>query len=61
MTRQHLFKEQAYLYKFGEAEAEEWPPKTHTLPTTNQTAKKQSKAILKWPTAAFNLQKQKTS
>jgi hypothetical protein len=33
------------LYKLGASEEEEWPPKIQTLPTTNHTAKKQSKAI----------------
>jgi len=36
-----------YLYKLGASEAEECPPNTHTFPTINHTAKKQSKAILK--------------
>jgi hypothetical protein len=34
------------LYKFGAPLADECPPKTHTLPTTNQIAKKQSRTIL---------------
>jgi len=36
-----------YLYKLGASAAEACPPKIQTLPTTNQTAKKQSRAILK--------------
>lgn len=44
-----------YLYNLGASEGLEWPPKIHTLPTTNQTAKKQSKAILKWSTNPFSL------
>lgn len=44
-----------YLYKLGASEKDERPPKIHTLPTTNQTAKKQSSAILKWSTNAWIL------
>lgn len=45
-----------YLYNLGASAGEEWPPNIHTLPTTNQTAKKQSKAILKWSTNPLSLQ-----
>lgn len=44
-----------YLYNLGASEKDERPPKIHTLPTTNQTAKKQSSAILKWSTNAWIL------
>lgn len=44
--------EYAYLYKFGASEEDECPPNIQTLPTTNQTAKKQSKAILKFSKSA---------
>jgi hypothetical protein len=43
------------LYKFGASTAEERPPNIHTFPTTNHTAKKQSKAILKWSKSALIL------
>jgi len=45
-----------YLYNFGATEGDECAPKIHTLPTTNHTAKKQSKAILKWSTTPLSLQ-----
>ena len=45
-----------YLYKFGASAAEERPPNIHTFPTTNHTAKKQSRAILKWSNSALILQ-----
>jgi len=45
-----------YLYKFGASTAEERPPNIHTFPTTNHTAKKQSRAILKWSNSALILQ-----
>jgi hypothetical protein len=45
-----------YLYKFGASAEEERPPNIHTFPTTNQTAKKQSNAILKWSNRALILQ-----
>jgi hypothetical protein len=44
-----------YLYKFGASVAEERPPNIHTFPTTNHTAKKQSRAILKWSNRALIL------
>lgn len=44
-----------YRYKFGASSADECPPKSHTLPTTNQTAKKQSTAILKYSTSPLIL------
>lgn len=44
-----------YRYKLGASSADECPPKSHTLPTTNQTAKKQSKAILKYSTSPLIL------
>jgi hypothetical protein len=43
------------LYKLGASSAEECPPKIHTFPTTNHTAKKQSKDILKYSTSIFVL------
>ncbi|BAS81285.1 Os02g0787533 [Oryza sativa Japonica Group] len=43
--------------KFGASAAEERPPNIHTFPTTNHTAKKQSKAILKWSKRALILKR----
>lgn len=50
--------QQTNLYKFGASAAEACPPKIQMLPTTNQMAKKQSKAILKWSIIKSNLQKE---
>jgi hypothetical protein len=47
--------DRVYLYKLGASSAEECPPKIHTFPTTNHTAKKQSKDILKYSTSIFVL------
>ena len=44
-----------YLYKLGASSTDECPPKIHTFPTTNHTAKKQSKDILKYSTSVFIL------
>lgn len=44
-----------YLYKLGASSTEDRPPKIHTFPTTNHTAKKQSKDILKYSTSIFIL------
>jgi hypothetical protein len=49
-------KIELYLYKFGASAEEECPPNIQTFPTTNQTAKKQSNAILKWSNRALILQ-----
>jgi hypothetical protein len=42
-------------YKLGASEEDECPPKIHTFPTTNHTAKKQSKAIFNWSITTLSL------
>jgi hypothetical protein len=51
-----VYLKEYHLYKLGASAADECPPNIHTLPTTNHTAKKQSRAILKYSTITLSLE-----